>query len=85
MDGSPAHQGPFTVRHGAMHCTIKISADVIVVTGGSGTFDLVTEYQLTDGNETPLTSMVQPRGYHACGVYLDANSQQVSEMFCSIV
>ena len=81
VDGSPALQGPFTVRHGQSHCTIKISADVIVVTGGADIFDIVTEYQLTDGTETPLTSMGQPRSGHACGVYLDAGGQQVSKRF----
>merc|ERR1719356_1413089 len=52
VDGSGASPGPFTVRHGPAHCTMKISEEVIVVTGGAyGTFDLVTEYQLTDGSE----------------------------------
>merc|ERR1712062_46869 len=68
--------GPFTVRHGYEHCTMKISEEVIVVTGGAHTFDLVTEYQLTDGRETALTPM-PGRGGHACGVYKDEDGQQV--------
>ena len=80
MDGSPAQPGPFTVRHKEMHCTIQTSDDVIVVTGGGGTYDFVTQYHLTDGTETPLTSLGQPRNDHACGVYQDTNGQQVSEM-----
>ena len=87
VNGSAAQQGPFTVRHGWFHCTIKISEDVIVVTGGVNALDRVTEYQLelADGKETPLPSMRQPRLHHACGVYRDADNQQVSKMFCSIV
>jgi len=60
-----------------MHCTIQTSDDVIVVTGGYNTFDFVTQYHLTDGTETPLTSMGQGRHGHACGVYQDTNGQQV--------
>ena len=78
VDGSGASPGPFTVRHGFSHCTIKISEEVIVVTGGWHTYDLVTEYQLTDGRETTLTPLTEGRGIHACGVYQDADGQQVS-------
>ena len=78
IDGSPARPGPFTVRHGRFHCTIQTRDDVIVVTGGYGTFDLVTHYHLTDGTETPLTSLGQPRYYHACGVYQDTKGQKVN-------
>ena len=85
VNGSAAQQGPFTVRHGLFHCTIKISDDVTVVTGGVNAIDWVTEYHLVDGKETPLTSMGQPRFHHACGVYRDADNQQVSKMFCSTV
>ena len=78
IDGSGASLGPFTVRHGTYHCTMKISEEVIVVTGGELTDDLVTEYQLTDGRETALTNLTQGRANHACGVYKDADGQQVS-------
>jgi len=48
------------------------------VTGGTGsTRELVTEYRLTDGTETHLTSMGTPREEHGCGVYLNADNQQV--------
>ena len=57
---------------------MKISEEVIVVTGGVGTWDLVTEYQLTDGRETNLTNLTEGRENHACGVYQDADGQQVS-------
>ena len=79
LDGSPAQQGPFNVRHGPDHCTIQISDDVIVVTGGGWPADYVTEYHLADGNETPLTPLGQPRWNHACGVYQDTSGQQASE------
>ena len=83
MDGSAAHQGPFIVKHGESHCTVQISDDTIVVTGGFRTEDYVTQYQLTDGTETPLTSLGQPRRGHACGVYQDLSGQQVSKRLCS--
>ena len=75
VDGSPSQPGPFDVRHGPYHCTMQLSPDTIVVTGG--TEEYVTEYKLSDGNETPLTPMVQGRFDHACGVYQDAGGQQV--------
>ena len=83
VDGSAAQPGPFTVRHGTRHCTIQLS-DVLVVTGGKlGNFlpseAFVTEYHLEEGTETPLTPMGKPRLGHACGVYLDADDQEVSK------
>ena len=86
VDGSPSQPGPFHVRHRYGHCTVQVSADVIVVTGGGWgwlpsvhpTEDYVTEYKLTgDGNETPLTPMRHSRAQHACGVYQGAGGQQV--------
>ena len=82
VDGSPSQPGPFDVRHGRAHCTIQLSAEVILVTGGSGSFEYVTEYELSNGNETPLTPMVEGRVAHACGVYQEAGGQQVSRV-CS--
>ena len=78
VDGSGASLGPFTVRHGEEHCTMKISEEVIVVTGGAGTYDLVTEYRLSDGRETNLTPLTEIRDGHACGVYKDADGEKVS-------
>ena len=70
--------GPWIVRHGAAHCTIQVSSDLIVVTGGYETNDYVTEYQLTgDATETVMTSLINGRRYHACGVYRQADGQQV--------
>ena len=81
VDGSPSQPGPFDVRHGGAHCTIQLSSDLIVVTGGYDTFDFVTSYQLTgNGDETPLTPMNQGRFEHACGVYQDAGGQQVRRL-----
>ena len=79
MDGSPAHQGGFTVRHGNSHCTIQTSDSVIVVTGGDWSFNYVTRYQLDHGGETALTPLRRGRMDHACGVYQDGSGQQVSE------
>ena len=77
VDGSAAYQGQFTVRHGQDHCTVQISADAIVVTGGHDSYNYVTEYQLADGNESPLSSLERARFQHACGVYQDTDSNQV--------
>ena len=81
VDGSPSQPGPFNVRHGASHCTVQLSSDLIVVIGGSETYDYVTSYHLSgDGDETPLTPMNQGRYSHACGVYQDAGGQQVRRL-----
>ena len=49
-----------------------------MVTGGEYTFDYVTEYQLTgDATETVMTSLINGRRHHACGVYREAGGQQV--------
>merc|ERR1711971_94092 len=77
VDGSPAQPGPFTVRHGRNHCTMQISDNTIVVTGGRYTKDIVTQYHLDDGNETSLTPLGQPRSDHVCGVYQDLDGQQI--------
>merc|ERR1711936_988813 len=62
MDGSPSQPGPFEIRHGHSHCTLQISNEIIIVTGGYNTEvgyqaqSYVTEYHLTGvGNETPLS------------------------------
>ena len=80
VNGSAAHQGPFTVRHGRDHCTLQISDDIIVVTGGVNTDNYATQYNLTDGTEIPLTPLLeQGRRTHACGVYQNPDGQQVSK------
>ena len=58
-DGGEPQIGPWIVRHGERHCTIQVSSDLIVVTGGYRTFDYVTEYQLTgDATKTVMTSLI---------------------------
>ena len=57
---------------------MKISEEVIVVTGGAYAENLVTEYQLSDGSETALTNLTEGRWQHACAVYQDTDGQQVS-------
>ena len=77
VDGSPSQLGPFEVRHGQNHCTIQLSVDTIVVTGGLETEEYVTEYLLTgDASEKPLTPLTYGRSYHACAVYQDAGGKQ---------
>ena len=85
VDGSAAQPGPFTIRHGYLHCTIELGDDILVVTGGYHRTDPgvwahhVTEYHLDAGTETPLSPLGQPRYGHACGVYQDAEDHQVSK------
>ena len=75
--------GPFYIRHGLLHCTLQISNEIIIVTGGEDTESYVTEYHLSgDGNNTPLSSMTQRRFGHACGVYRGAGGEQVRRV-CS--
>ena len=77
-DGGDSQYGPWFVRHGYYHCTIQVSSDFIVVTGGAFTEDYVTEYQMTgDATETVMTSLITGRSSHACGVYQEAGGQQV--------
>ena len=80
-DGGDSQIGPFVVRHAGGHCTIQVSSDLIVLTGGTvypDTLDYVTEYQLNDNaTETEMTSLINGRRLHACGVYREAGGQQV--------
>ena len=77
------------MRHGGGHCTIQLSVDIIVVTGGDAnsaaeqTYDYVTQYHLSDGTENPLTPLGKARGEHACGAFQDADDQTVSKILCS--
>ena len=82
LDGSPSEAGPFqlTGNHGKGHCTIKVSPDVIVVTGGwNGKIPSWTSrsYNLGTGAETNVGKMFVRRYMHACGVYEDASHRQV--------
>ena len=80
---SPSQPGSFDTRHGDSHCTLQISNEIIIVTGGFEAESYVTEYHLSgDGNETPLSPMTQPRYEHACGVYRGAGGEQVRRV-CS--
>ena len=81
VDGSPSQPGPFNVRHGYSHCTLQLSSDLILVTGGYETEKYVTSYQLSGNvDEIPLTPMQQGRREHTCGVYQDAGGQQVRRL-----
>ena len=81
-DGGESQVGPWVVRHGEDHCTIQVSSDLIVVTGGVDTLDYVTEYQLTgDATETVMTSLINGRDRHACGVYQEAGGQRFVKRF----
>ena len=75
LDGSPTEPGPI-IRHGEYHCTIQVSNDIFIVTGGHQTEERVTEYNLSAGIELQLNN-IAPRSNHACGAYQDANGQKV--------
>ena len=79
VDGSPAQPGTFNVRHGSAHCTIQLSSNHILLTGGYETEDYVTGYQLDalDGEMTLFNGMKHGRWGHACGAY-QAGGQQVN-------
>ena len=78
LDGGPSQPGPFRVRHGSSHCTIQVSTNTIVVTGGSDTGNYVTQYQLTgDATEIWLSPLTTQRSNHACGVYRRCDGQRV--------
>ena len=48
------------------------------MTGGFKTYDYVTEYKLAgDATETVMTPLITGRDRHACGVYRQADGQQV--------
>ena len=72
-------QGPFYIYYiGNQHCTIQVSSDLILVTGGFGNYDQVTKYQLTgNASRTVMTPLNVGRFEHACGVYWDADGQRV--------
>ena len=80
VDDSPVRPGPFVVRHGHLHCTVKVSTNILVVTGGIDTYDLVTEYHLNDNQEVQHATLQQGRRSHACGVYQNAINQQVGNV-----
>ena len=76
VDGSPSVPGPFNVRHGSSHCTIQVTNNYVVVTGGERTEEYVTGYELSgDGNMTLFNRLKQGRYGHACGVYQEAGQQ----------
>ena len=74
----PAAGGPsrdsFSLQPGRQdHCSIQVSADTIVLTGGLHTESLVTELSgLGTGGEVTareLPTLLHPRYIHVCGVY----------------
>ena len=92
LDGSPPQQVPFHKRRGYHHCTIQVSPDTIVVTGGtdddypgeSGSYPgngnveiFVTEYKLTDGTWSFVPKLPKPLWKHACGSYRDQDGHRV--------
>jgi len=58
------------------HCSIQVSADVVVLTGGRDTEFLVTEHDLSKraAGVRQLPSLETGRRYHACGHYTVGSS-----------
>jgi len=58
------------------HCSVQVSADVVVLTGGRETEFLVTEHNLgqRETSVRQLPSLETGRRYHACGHYTVGNS-----------
>ena len=52
---------------------MKHSDDYLVVTGGSGTESLVTEYRLNIDQAVPSSPLGQARVNHACAVYYNSS------------
>jgi hypothetical protein len=78
-EGGPSKEG-FTLQLGRQfHCSIQLSADTIVLTGGHTTGSLVTEHSgLGTGGEVTtreLPALLTPRALHACGVYTVGGTQ----------
>jgi hypothetical protein len=78
-EGGPAREG-FTLQPGRQyHCSIQLSADTIVLTGGYRTESLVTEHSgLGTGGEVTtreLPALLTPQYDHACGVYTVGGTQ----------
>jgi hypothetical protein len=78
-EGGPAREG-FLLQPGRYsHCSIQLSADTIVLTGGLDTESLVTEHSgLGTGGEVTsreLPALLTFRSNHACGVYTVGGTQ----------
>ena len=76
VDGSSAFKGPFEIQHGWDHCTIQVSEDTLVLTGGRYTTSMVTENTM-EGNKRNMTNLLQGRAGHACSMYV-VNEERVS-------
>ena len=70
LDGSQAQNG-FLINPGRVkHCSIQPSSNVVILTGGTGTGNLVTQFVLPDGaSPTALPQLNVAREIHACGAY----------------
>ena len=80
-DGSSPSPGPFKSRllHGHDHCSIQMSEDTFIMTGGSNSERVVTKYTMNGENEF-LPVLHQGRSNHACGSYRQGDNQ-VSFLF----
>ena len=75
-DGSSPVPGPFQSVNGWGHCSIKISEDTFIMTGGDDTERGVTKCTM-NGECEILPVLQQGRTDHACGSYWQGD-QQVS-------
>ena len=78
--GEAAVAGDFAIRHGESHCTIALTSNIGIVTGGHDTSDLVTSYTLPGGSPRPLPPLQEGRWGHACSWYY-RGEEKVSAFF----
>jgi hypothetical protein len=78
-EGGPSREGVLLQPGRQQHCSIQLSANTIVLTGGVGTESLVTEHSgLGTGGEVTtreLPALLTRRYSHACGVYTVGGTQ----------
>ena len=82
-DGSSPSPGPFESRllHGHGHCSIQMSEDTFIMTGGRNSERVVTKYTMNGENENEFLPVLhQGRLNHACGSYQQGDNQ-VSFLF----
>ena len=72
-----AEAGPTLDPGRTLHCSIQLEEQLIVLTGGSGTLDLVTELRIGQGTRE-LPRLNTGRWGHGCGFYTDSEGTKVT-------
>ena len=79
MDGSGEAGFPLQSPGRQNHCSITLETPPsMILTGGKDNGALVTQYSLPNGEVLGTTAdLIEPREYHACGVYQTSEGSQV--------